>query len=292
MQRSTRTRTTRHRLPRVVAALVAVVMMATLTAVLGPSAASAHPVCPQPTITGDRPSLAGRFDHHLALDGDTRTGFFSSHDDWQHVTVDLGCVTTFSSLRRLMGRPTGARGFPVLWVGDRSSQGETFSYSLDGETWIDATHDTTTGWEIYTPYTSARDAWHSVDVGWSERIRLNTPAQARFVRFHWDGAGNGEGLIELDIEYAQAGPLGLSLLCAAGEPTCGATAFGGHAGGYTFTWTSTGVSSSVQSSGSTSSNFSGLCTPGTRYSVRATVTDSHGRTATRSWSDFCVLIPF
>ena len=277
-----------HRRARA-AAILAALLLTSILAVAGPTPADAHPACPDPVVTGDRPGLLGSI-HGAAFDGNEVSFFFSSHNDWQYVQVDFGCVSTFSGLARKMGDVVPHdRAFTIRFDGRRSFQGETMSYSVDGRNWTFATHATTTGWEQLGPYTSARDAWHSVPYGWSPKLELLVPVQARYVRFHWDG--DIDVLNELDIDVERAGPMGIRLNCLRGEPVCTVTASGGHPGTYQFSWSTSGVFGGRQSDRASSSTFVGRCTVGARFTVGVQVTDSHGRTASATRNDRCAL-PF
>lgn len=271
------------------AAVTIIVLALTTTAmtIATPGPVEASPVCPAPVVTGDQPGRYGSH-HNNAFDGKENTYFSSSSDNWQWVQVDFGCVSTFSGLQRRMGYLKAFdRGLSVAFDGERQWQGETMSWSVDGRSWTFASHAATTGWQQYVPYSSARDAWHSVEYGWSDELELNVPVQARYVRFHWDG--DGDFLHELDIDFDRAGPLRISLNCLPGEPVCTVNASGGNPGGYRFAWTATGVFGARQTDRSSSSSFIARCIPGTGFTVDVTVTDNHGRTASARKADRCVI---
>lgn len=123
------------------------------------------------------------------IDGNPATSFTSSFDDWQFVTIDLGCERPFAGLRRSMS--TGNGDFV------RASQGETVSFSTDGQTFTRLTSTTSTGWETAVNYRP--HAWHSLPYGWSPWIRPTTPLTVRAVRFEWDGNGDALNEVELDV---------------------------------------------------------------------------------------------
>lgn len=140
----------------------------------------------------------------MVLDGQEGTGFKSTHDNWQYIQIDYGCIGTFRSLDRFM---SGATGSPS---GRRGEQGEAVSYSEDGRAYIPLSGDNTSGWEDYKNY--ATTAWHSVSYGWSGPLTLNTPDRARYVRFKWDGDSD----ILNELKIAWSGPNGI---CRVVQPT-------------------------------------------------------------------------
>lgn len=264
--------------------LLAVAVLTVAVVPIGlPAPADAHPVCSGATVTGDRPGVNGS-PHSNAFDGNEQTPFYSSYDNWQYVRIDVGCVAEFSGIRRRMGFPTGfGQGIGISFSGDRDRQGEAVAFSVDGRNWDHITHDNSSGWEANGPYASR--AWHSVEYGWSDWLRLDTPVDARYVLFRWDG--DGDLLYEVDIDLDEAPPLRVDLDCLPGEPVCDATPTGGHSGGYTFNWSTTGVANLTQTDSATSSILVGTCFPGNRFTMRVSITDSHGRTVTASRSDRC-----
>ena len=147
-----------------------------------------------PVITSDRTGLAGTTAGQ-AWDGNNVSFFRSSFDNWQYLQVDFTCVGQLSSIRRYMTRDG------VSVVGARASQGEAVSYSMDGVTWINVAGAATTGWGGYVQYSPT--AWHTVPYGWSASLRLNTPVQARFVRFRWDG--DNDALNEVEFGFLTPG---------------------------------------------------------------------------------------
>ena len=148
-----------------------------------------------PTVSGDQPGEGGTT-HAMAYDGSIATFFDSSYDNWQYIQVDFNCVGTFSGLRRHMTRDGTDTS------GHRGLQGEGASYSLDGVSWTSLTGSTTNGWEGYVNYVS--HAWHSVVYGWSAWLNLNTPVQARYVRFNWDD--NYDAVNEIEIAFVETLP--------------------------------------------------------------------------------------
>ncbi len=143
-----------------------------------------------PVVTGDQAGEASTT-HAMAYDDDTATFFNSSYDNWQYIQVDFNCVGFFSALRRYMSRDGTDTS------GHRSLQGEGVSYSLDGVNWTDLTGDTTNGWEDYVNYVP--HAWHSVMYGWSAWLNVNSPVQARHVRFRWDD--NFDAINEIELIF-------------------------------------------------------------------------------------------
>ncbi len=269
-------------------ALLAV--LATLAVVGGVMAGSADPAgaddprdprppCPRASVTSDQPAIPNRFVSN-AFDGSTGSFFATEHLDWQYVQVDFGCVGTFSGFSRLM--TLGNSG-----AGHRGRQGEAVSYSTDGRTWTRLTGSTTTGWEGYMNYRP--HAWHSVSFGWSERLRLDVPADARYVRFHWDGAP-GHFLHELRIDFTPP-PLppsvDLALHCDAGAVLCTATASGGSGGGFSFAWQpGTRTTITTQTDRATVSSVVGSCLD-SAYTMAVTATDGQGLSATRQVTRPC-----
>lgn len=148
-------------------------------------------------MTGDRAGESGT-SHKMAYDGNLRTFFNSTYSDWQYIQIDFNCAGAFSGLRRYMSRATGDIS------GARGAQGETVSYSLDGTTWTDFTSNTTTGWQNYVNYGANKRAWHTVPYGWSAWLSLNTPVQARYVRFRWDD--NLDVVNDIDVKFVAQPP--------------------------------------------------------------------------------------
>lgn len=147
-----------------------------------------------PVVTSSHLGLYGTTPS-MAFDGQHTTSFKSSYENWQYIQVDFGCTGTLSSIRRDMTRngwsEVGTRGQYT------PKQGEGASYSLDGVTWIRFTRYNATGWEAYVNY--AAHAWHTLPYGFSHTLRLHRPAQARYVRFNWDG--DGDAVNELMIDF-------------------------------------------------------------------------------------------
>jgi hypothetical protein len=143
------------------------------------------PCGPSLTASGSHPGT-GRDE---VVDNNESTGFNSTHQSWQHVEVDLGCVTRLYRFRRHMsaGDPHPSPHYRPHPEENRGGQGEHVYYSLDGEKWIKATAANTTGWEQYTLYPSLGSAWYFVDYDWSAWLEFNDPPYARYVRFQWDG---------------------------------------------------------------------------------------------------------
>jgi hypothetical protein len=109
-------------------------------------------------VTGDRPGL-GNTVHAMAYDGNLKSYFQPSYNDWQYVQIDFGCLVTFSGIRRFMSRD-GKQDI----AGHRGTQGEGVSVSRDGVTWTKLTDATTTGWSnLYVNF--APHAWHTVQYG-------------------------------------------------------------------------------------------------------------------------------
>ena len=143
-------------------------------------------------VTSDRSGLNATTPA-MAFDTNTTTFFKSSYNDWQRLQIDLGCVGTFSGLRRYMT----SNGTNT--AGARTLQGEGAQYSLDGVTWTELTADNTRGWEDYFNIGTRRHAWHTVSYGWSAWLNLTNPMSARYVRFLWDG--NNDALHEVQLNF-------------------------------------------------------------------------------------------
>jgi uncharacterized delta-60 repeat protein/uncharacterized repeat protein (TIGR01451 family) len=150
--------------------------------------------CNNTLVTGDRAGEGGTT-HPAAYDGNLGTFFNSTHDDWQYVQIDFGCVGDLSAVRRYMSRDG------VDTSGARVLQGEGVSYSIDGGNWTNVTGPTSTGWHNYVNYGAQQQAWHTVNYGWSEWLRLNEPVLARYVRFNWDD--NHDALHDVEIALAE-----------------------------------------------------------------------------------------
>lgn len=128
------------------------------------------------------------------IDGNTATHYGSGNNDWQSVTIDLGCTARVTGVRRNMVAITP--GFA-----SRSGQGEMVSVSNDNVTFTPLTFPTTFGWgPPYVNYGAQLQAWHSVGYGWSRFLRPNTPIQARYVRYQWDGAFDAVTEVEVDTK--------------------------------------------------------------------------------------------
>ncbi len=151
-----------------------------------------------PVVSGDRPGDGGTT-HAMAYDGDVATFFDSTYDNWQYVQIDTRAVGELSALRRNMSRDGSDTS------GHRGIQGETVSYSLDGANWTSLTGDTTNGWQRYVNYGATNQAWRSVEYGWTNWLNLNTPVQARYVRFGWDDAS--DALHEIELVFTGATPV-------------------------------------------------------------------------------------
>jgi hypothetical protein len=136
--------------------------------------------------TGEQATTAS-----LTVDGATTTYFNSSYSNWQHIQIDLGCVSVVTGLRRYMTTNGSTT------TGRRLNQGESVSYSRDGQRWSELTRTTSNGWESYVNYGARQHAWHSVSYGWSAWLNLNTPAEARYIRFIWDD--NFDALNEIEV---------------------------------------------------------------------------------------------
>ena len=132
-------------------------------------------------------------DPSVVIDGDTKTGVVSSHQNWQHAQIDLGCTSDLRGIRRHMEyvQPNLGDGL------NRGEQGERVSVSLDGITWTDLAASTTSGWEAYN--NDAPVVWHTVPYGWSRWLRPNEVTSVRYVRFRWDG--DYDALREIDIDF-------------------------------------------------------------------------------------------
>ena len=126
----------------------------------------------------------------MAYDGDLSTYFDSDYFLRQMIQIDFNTIVDFSGFRRYMTRD----GYDA--TGNRGSQGEEISYSVDGMNWLELKVDTTRGWQDYT--TDRRDVWRSVDYGWSPWLRPKTPVHARHVRFYWEDGNDAVNEIELD----------------------------------------------------------------------------------------------
>lgn len=135
--------------------------------------------------TSDRSGISGTTPWS-AIDGNTSTGFETGYSSWQYVQLDFGNIIPLARVRRNMSSGLG-----------RNGQGEGFSYSVDGSTWVDFTTTNSSGWGAYNAY--ATGAWHSVPYGWSAWLSLNQPAAARYVRFRWDG--NLDRVNEVEVDY-------------------------------------------------------------------------------------------
>ncbi len=151
------------------------------------AAITSAPACRARTATTDKMPRQGTAAN--VIDGNPTTSFVSSFDDWQFVTIDLGCERSFAGLRRAMS--TGNGDFV------RASQGETVSFSTDGQTFTRLTNTTSTGWEAAVNYRP--HAWHSLPYGWSPWIRPTAPLSVRAVRFEWDGNADALNEVELDV---------------------------------------------------------------------------------------------
>lgn len=183
---------------------------------IGTGVVQVHEAClPSATssVSGDRPGRNGTV-HARSFDRNLGTYFESSHVNWQHVTIDLGCPHEFGGIRRYLsrrGNVAGGRGF----------QGETVYHSLDGRNWTQLTGPTTTGWGRYTNYNNG-EAWHSLNFGWSNWLRPTEPVRARYIRYSWDGHSIGERLHEIDLDPCPAtgpgcGPLSVVVPNVAGN---------------------------------------------------------------------------
>ncbi len=144
------------------------------------------------TVTANKPSRDGST-AAAVYDRNVATGFRSSWNDWQYVTLSFSCPVQVTALRRKMTDPAG-RPRRVL-------QGETVSLSSDGRTFTDVTHASSQGWETYSPYNLR--AWSGVPYGFSDWLRLRQPVTARQVRFGWDG--DGDSLDEIELRFGNAG---------------------------------------------------------------------------------------
>ena len=265
---------------------VAVVLVAGVIAValslLDPGEADAQS-CPTPVVTGSHSGLSGTT-HAAVVDGSLWGYFQSSHDNWQTLQIDYRCTRTLYGVRRAMGRivPAGPSWYTISFIGTRPSQGEKFAYSMDGANWTEITDGTSTGWEGYNPYARGL-AWSRAPYGWTEHLRLDTPAQARFLRYSWDGERDLVNEIEADF----IGAMTVALSCLPGEPICTATASGGHPGGYSYSWTSSGVTAPAVSTGPVVGSLRGRCVVGSRFTVTVDASDGHGHSARASQSDTC-----
>lgn len=138
--------------------------------------------------TGNAPHIPSGIGTNT-IDGNTATHYGSGNNDWQSVTIDLGCTTRVSGVRRHMVAL-------IPFLASRVSQGESISVSNDNITFTQLTLATTFGWGSYVNYRP--HAWHSVGYGWSRFLRPNTPIQARYVRFEWDG--NADAVTEIEVD--------------------------------------------------------------------------------------------
>jgi hypothetical protein len=126
------------------------------------------------------------------IDGNTATHFGSGNNNWQTVTIDLGCTARVTGVRRNMVATTPS-------LATRNGQGEMVSVSNDNVTFTPLTFPTTFGWgPPYVNYGAQLQAWHTVGYGWSRFLRPNTPIQARYVRFQWDG--NFDAVTEVEVD--------------------------------------------------------------------------------------------
>lgn len=140
--------------------------------------------------TGVTPSVSPGAASNV-IDGDTSTNY-SSSNNWQTVTIDLGCTSRVTGVRRNMVKINAA-------LATRTGQGESVSVSNDNITFTQLTGSTTFGWGA--PYVNyVAHAWHSVGYGWSRFLRPNTPIQARYVRFQWDGEFDAVTEVEVDTK--------------------------------------------------------------------------------------------
>ncbi|MDJ0756461.1 MAG: discoidin domain-containing protein [Ardenticatenaceae bacterium] len=235
--------------------------------------------CPSPTVSGNKPGVPGFFGpslHQYAFDGTIYTAFISTHDNWQYITIDYKCVGTFSKIRRFMS--ADGRYWPAS--GTRSFQGEGVSYSVDGQNWTQLTGSTTTGWQGYVNYRP--HAWHTVNYGWSEWLKLNTPVQARYVRFNWDG--DNDALHEIQVDFVPDPGLQIDrLFCEAGGGRFVCTvAHSGASGSVTSSWRITNGTAQFTSRSTVTAD--GTCRIGQAFGVEITMTDSsgHSDTARRS----------
>jgi hypothetical protein len=140
-------------------------------------------------VTSDQAGQSGTTPM-MVFDGNLFTYFKTDYNNWQKVEIDLGCSRNFSGMRRRITRDGTSES------GVRSKQGETVSISSDGVTWEQLTGTNAKGWDSYVNYRP--HAWHSIPYGWSAWLRPNTPREARYIRFAWDG--NNDVLNEISID--------------------------------------------------------------------------------------------
>jgi probable HAF family extracellular repeat protein len=184
---------------------------------LGGSAA-AEAAC-VPVVTGSHAGQPGST-HPQAYDGSLTTSFNSTHTNWQWIQLDLQCTGRLLGARRYMTRDglnaTGLRP---------DTQGEGFSYSVDGVAWTHLTSATTTGW---TYLNRVPHAWYGLPYGWSLWLRPLVPVQARYVRFNWDDFSDAVNEVELLFVENQPAPsyeiLDLGELVPGGPVSATATA--------------------------------------------------------------------
>lgn len=224
-----------------------------------------------PTVSGNKPGLNGTV-HSMAFDGSVSSFFESSHDNWQYITIDFKCVGTFSALRRYMTTDGDTTS------GTRFYQGEGVSYSVDGRTWTNLIGSTTSGWQGYVNYRP--HAWHSVNYGWSDWLKLNAPVQARYVRFNWDG--DYDALNEIQVDFVP-GPQINALFCDAGGGRflC-TTIYSGASGPVTASWRISSGQAQITSTltNNTVSTAQGTCRIGGIFTIEVTVTDASGNSDT------------
>ena len=163
-------------------------LIALLSTALLPSEYAYSSLC-VPTIVANKPGLNGT-KANMAVDRDTNTYFESSHNNWQYLQIDLGCLQRMTGLRRHMTRRNHNE------LGTRDLQGESVAVSQDSSTWTYLLVSNTSGWDPYVNYHPR--AWHSVEYGWSKWLRPDQPLQVRYVRFLWDG--NHDLLTEVEID--------------------------------------------------------------------------------------------
>jgi hypothetical protein len=126
----------------------------------------------------------------VLIDKNTSTKFGTGNNNWQFVTIDLGCAATISGMRRNMVKDQPAA--------TRTNQGEQWQYSTNGTTWTSLTGPTTFGWSSYVNYGANLHAWHSTPYGWSRWLRPTSPITARYLRYHWDG--NQDSVTEVEVD--------------------------------------------------------------------------------------------
>jgi hypothetical protein len=144
-----------------------------------------EPICGPSTKATISPTSAS-----TVIDDRLSTSFGASNNDWQRVTIDLGCARAVTGFRRNMVKNQS--------YASRSDQGETWRYSSDGSTWIVLTAADTFGWQSYTSYGTFSEGWRAVAYGWSKWLRPKAPVNARFVRYDWDG--NYDALAEIEVD--------------------------------------------------------------------------------------------